>query len=104
MLASTAGIASADVACTMIIRTDPGNGLPKTLRCAVVSGMSSVSSWSRPSRFCPFRARTPMMTKGLWRMRSVFPSGSSFGNRLSAAVWPISATRVAARTSESLKG
>ncbi|KFB72196.1 MAG: hypothetical protein AW09_002614 [Candidatus Accumulibacter phosphatis] len=44
MLFSTAGIASAEVACTMIRRTEPGNGLPKTLRCAVVSGMITVSS------------------------------------------------------------
>ena len=44
MLFSTAGMASAEVAWTMIRRTEPGKGLPKTLRWAVVRGMIRVSS------------------------------------------------------------
>ena len=45
-----------------------------------------------------------MIVKGVWRMRIVLPTGfSSASKRFSAVVWPISATRVAERTSASLK-
>ena len=79
----------------------PWNCAPNSLRCAVVTGTSTVSSWSRPSRLWPRRLITPTTTNGAFLMRIVRPTGSSAPNRLSTTVWPSIATRVAPRTSES---
>ena len=57
----------------MMKRTLPGNWLPNTLRCAVVTGIRTVSSWSWPFRLWPLDASTPMTVNGLLLMRIVLP-------------------------------
>ena len=98
---STRGMAASDSAFTLMNRTVPWNCAPNSLRCAVVTGTSTVSSWSRPSRLCPRLFMTPTTTNEAFLMRIVLPTGSSAPNRLSTTVCPSIATRVAPRTSES---
>ena len=62
---STTGMISWVVACTMTMRTEPGNCVPNIWRCAVVSGISTVSSWSRPSKLWPLRSSTPATVNGV---------------------------------------
>ncbi len=77
--------------------------LPSTFFLAVLSGISTVSSWSWPKVVWPLRSSTPMTPKGTFLIRMIWPSGSPSPKRLLATVWPMSATLAAPSTSSWLK-
>jgi hypothetical protein len=77
--------------------------LPSTFFLAVLSGISTVSSWSWPKVVWPLRSSTPITPKGTFLIRMTWPSGSPSPKRLPTTVWPMSATLAAPSTSSWLK-
>ena len=77
--------------------------LPCTFRLALLSGLSTVSSWSWPNVVWPLRWRTPITPKGTFLIRITWPSGSLSPKRLPATVCPMSATLAAPSISSWLK-
>ena len=103
MSSSASPISAAERARTMMKRTVPGNGFPKSLLWAVLTGMKALSSWSLPSRLWPLASTSPTTWKGWFLIRIVRPTGSSPPKRLRATVCPSRTTRAARRWSTAVK-
>src|SRR5260370_5909893 len=65
---------------------------PVILFCAVVNGITTKSSWSRPVAENPLAWSTPITRKGTAFTLMVLPMGSSSPNKLAATVWPSTQT------------
>ncbi len=65
---------------------------PSTRLRAVEIGISTMSSWSWPSAFCPLRSSTPITSSGTLRTRITSSTGSASPKSCCAVVSPISAT------------
>ena len=76
---------------------------PDTRYLIVVQGASSVSSWSIPQVLAPFLLSTPTTLNDTFCTRISLPTGDTPPNSSLTTVWPRRQTRLALRTSRSVK-